>query len=129
MIPIAATIIVTVRAQGRPAHKKYATAAYSPTMTPGVVAPADYQTSAATTPGFMVVLYAAVAYFLWAGRPWARTVTMIVAAIGIIGNLSVVLYYDHTATIAVNVVGLLLALGILILLALPDSKRYFEHST
>lgn len=93
------------------------------------VAPADYKTYAATTPGFMVVLYAAVAYFLWAGRPWARTVTMIVAAIGIIGNLSVVLYYDHTASIVVNVVGLVLALGILILLALPDSKRYFEHST
>src|SRR6478735_8625223 len=59
-------------------------------------APADYQTYAVTTPLFLVVLFAVVAYFLWVGRPWARTVTIVVAALAVIGELSVVFYYDHT---------------------------------
>ena len=92
------------------------------------VAPADYKTYAVTTPGIFVVLYAAVAYYLWAGRPWARIVAMLVAAIGVIGNLSVILYYDHAPTVAVHVVGLVIALGILILLLLPVTKQYFAQS-
>ena len=92
------------------------------------VAPADYKTYAATTPGILIVLFAAVAYFLWAGSPWARTVTIIVAALGVIGDLSVILYYRHTPTVAVHVVGLIIALGILVLLLLPASKQYFARS-
>jgi hypothetical protein len=69
-----------------------------------------------------------VAYFLWAGSPWARTVTILVAALGVIGDLSVILYYRHTPTVAVHVVGLVIALGILVLLLLPASKQYFERS-
>ena len=92
------------------------------------VAPADYKTYAATTPGILIVLFAAVAYFLWAGRPWARTVAILVAAIGVIGDLSVILYYRDTPSVAVHVVGLLIALGILVLLLLPASKQYFERS-
>jgi hypothetical protein len=43
--------------------------------------------------------------------------------------LSVVLYYDHTATVTVNIVGLVLALAILVLLLLPASRRYFRQPT
>ena len=72
------------------------------------LAPADYKTYAVTTPIFVILAYGALAYFLWTGRPWARTVTMVIAALAVVGNLSVVLYYDHTATVAVNIVGLVL---------------------
>jgi len=89
-------------------------------------APADYRTYAVTTPAFLVVLYAAVAYYLWAGRPWARAVTMVVTALAVIGDLSVVLYYDHTATVTANVIGLIIAAAILILLLLPTSKHCFR---
>jgi len=41
--------------------------------------------------------------------------------------LSVVLYYDHTTTVAVNIVGLVVALAILVLLLLPTSKQYFKR--
>src|SRR5664280_716868 len=41
------------------------------------LAPADYKTYAVTTPVFLVVLYGAVAFYLWVGRPWARVVTML----------------------------------------------------
>ena len=92
------------------------------------LAPADYKTYAVTTPVFLVVLFAAVAYYLWAGRPWARAVTMVVAALAVIGDLSVVLYYDDTATVTVNIVGLLLAAAILVLLLLPTSKHYFHRT-
>jgi hypothetical protein len=91
-------------------------------------APADHQTYAVTTPLFLVVLFAAVAYYLWVGRPWARTVTLVVAALAVIGELSVVLYYDHTATVIANIVGLVLAAAILLLLLLPASRRYFQQS-
>ena len=93
------------------------------------LAPADYKTYAVTTPVFLVVLYGAVAFFLWAGRPWARVVTMLIAALAVIGDLSVVLYYDHTATVTVNIVGLVLALAILVLLVLPASRRYYQQPT
>lgn len=92
------------------------------------LAPADYRTYAATTPAFLVILYAAVAYYLWAGRSWARTLALVIAALGLIGNLSVILYYDHTATVAVNVVGLVIALGIVVLLLLPASREFFSRS-
>jgi len=91
-------------------------------------APADYQTYAVTTPLFLVVLFAVVAYFLWVGRPWARAVTIVVAALAVIGELSVVLYYDHTATVIANVVGLVLAAAILVLLLLPASRQYLHQS-
>jgi len=48
---------------------------------------------------------------------------------GLIGDLSVVLYYDSTATVIMNVVGLILAAGILVLLLLPSSSRYFRSTT
>src|SRR6478752_538007 len=76
------------------------------------LAPADYKTYAVTTPVFLVVLYGAVAFYLWVGRPWARTVTMVIAALAVIGNLSVVLYYDHTTTVAMNIVGLVLSVAL-----------------
>jgi len=41
------------------------------------LAPADYKTYAVTTPVFLVVLYGAVAFYLWVGRPWAGVVTML----------------------------------------------------
>jgi len=47
----------------------------------------------------------------------------------VIGDLSVVLYYDHTATVTVNIVGLVVALAILVLLLLPTSRRYFQQPT
>ena len=93
------------------------------------LAPADYKTYAVTTPVFLVVLYGAVAYYLWAGRSWARAVTMLIAALAVIGDLSVVLYYDHTTTVTVNIVGLLLALAVLLLLLLPTSRRYYQRPT
>lgn len=40
-----------------------------------------------------------------------------------------VLYYDHTASVTVNIVGLVLALAILVLLVLPTSRRYFQRLT
>jgi peptidoglycan/LPS O-acetylase OafA/YrhL len=93
------------------------------------LAPADYRTYATTTPAFLLVLYAAVAYYLWAGRPWARTLALVIAILGLIGNLSVILYYDHTATVAANVVGLIIAIGIVVLLLTPASRTYFSRST
>ena len=92
------------------------------------LAPADYKTYAVTTPVFLVVLFAAVAYYLWVGRPWARAVTTVVAALAVIGDLSVVLYYHDTATVTANIVGLLLAAAILVLLLLPTSRRYFHRT-
>ena len=92
------------------------------------LAPADYKTYAVTTPVFLVVAYGAVAFYLWIGRSWARTVTMVIAALSLVGNLSVVLYYDHTATIAVNIVGLVLSIALLVLLLLPTSKQYFRRA-
>lgn len=88
------------------------------------LAPADYKTYAATTPGILIVLYAVVAYFLWAGSRWARTLTLVIAALGAIGNLSVILYYDHTATVTMNIVGLVIAVAIIALLLAPASKAY-----
>jgi peptidoglycan/LPS O-acetylase OafA/YrhL len=92
-------------------------------------APADYKTYAVTTPLFLVLLFAAAAYYLWVGRRWARAVTIVIASLAIIGDLSVVLYYDSTATVIMNVVGLILAAGILVLLLLPSSSRYFRSTT
>ena len=91
------------------------------------LAPADYKTYAVTTPVFLIVGYGVVAYFLWAGRRWARVLAMIVAALAVIGNLSVVLYYNHTTTVAVNIVGLVLGLAILVLLLLPVSRAYYQR--
>lgn len=92
------------------------------------VAPADYKTYAVTTPVFLVVLYSAVAYYLWAGRGWARWVAMVVAMLAVIGDLSVVLYYDHTTTVTMNIIGLVLALAVLVLLALPASRDFYQRS-
>lgn len=91
------------------------------------LAPANYKTYAVTTPVFLILGYGAVAYFLWAGRPWARALAILVAALATIGNLSVVLYYDHTTTVTVNIVGLVLALAILVLLLLPTSRAYHRR--
>jgi cbb3-type cytochrome oxidase subunit 3 len=92
------------------------------------LAPADYKTYAVTTPVLLVVLYGIVAFCLWAGRRWARTVTIVIAALSAVGNLSVVLYYDHTTTVTVNVVGLVLSVALLVLLLLPTSKQYFQRA-
>ena len=98
----------------------------------GIIAyakPADYQTYAATAPLFLLVLYAVAAYYLWAGRPWARLLTLVVVLIGVIGNLSVVLYYHDTIILAMNVVGLVIAVGIVALLLAPASRAYYSRST
>lgn len=98
----------------------------------GIIAytkPADYQGYAVTAPLFLVVLYAVAAYYLWAGRQWARILTLVVALIGVIGNLSVVLYYDDTTTVAANVVGLVIAAAIVVLLLAPASRSYYSRST
>src|SRR6476469_4896788 len=92
------------------------------------LAPADYKTYAVTTPVVLVVLYGAVAFYLWAGRPWARAVTLVIAALAVVGDLSVVLYYDHTTTVAVNVIGLVISIAILVLLLLPTSKHFCHQS-
>ena len=88
--------------------------------------PADYQTYAVTAPLFLLVLYAVAAYYLWAGREWARILTLVVALIGVIGNLSVVLYYDDTTTVTANVIGLVIAVGIVLLLLAPASRAYYS---
>ncbi len=88
--------------------------------------PADYQTYAVTAPLFLLVLYAVAAYYLWAGREWARILTLVVALIGVIGNLSVVLYYDDKTTVAANVVGLVIAAAIVVLLFAPASRAYYS---
>ena|GEM_PF-2768847 len=56
-----------------------------------------------------------MAFYLWAGRPWARVATMLIVALAVIGDLSVVLYYDHTSTVTVNIVGLILAVTVAII--------------
>ena len=53
--------------------------------------------------------------------------TLVIAALAAIGDLSVVLYYDHTATVAVNIVVLVLLLPFGALL-LPSSKQYFQRA-
>jgi peptidoglycan/LPS O-acetylase OafA/YrhL len=93
------------------------------------LAPADYKTYAATTPVFLIVGYGAVAFYLWIGRSWARVVTMLIAVLAIIGDLSVVLYYDHTTTVTVNIIGLVLALAVLVLLLLPASRHYYRRQS
>ncbi len=90
--------------------------------------PADYQTYAVTAPLFLLVLYGVAAYYLWARRQWARILTLVVAAIGVIGNLSVVLYYDDTSTVAMNAVGLVIAAAIIVLLLAPASRAYYSKS-
>lgn len=91
--------------------------------------PADYQTLAVTSPLFLLLLFAVAAYYLWAGRSWARLLTLVVALLGVIGNLSVVLYYDDTTTVAANVVGLVIAAAIVLLLLAPASRAYYSGST
>ena len=54
------------------------------------LAPADYRTLVTTTPAFLMLGYAVVAYFLWVGRGWARILALTVAGLGTVGNLSVV---------------------------------------
>ncbi len=89
--------------------------------------PADYQTLVVTTPLFLLVLYGVAAYYLWAGHRWARILTLVVALIGVIGNLSVALYYDDTATVTVNVIGLVIDVIIVLLLLAPASARYYSN--
>jgi peptidoglycan/LPS O-acetylase OafA/YrhL len=89
--------------------------------------PAEYQTYVVTAPLFLLVLYAVAAYYLWAGRRWARELTLVVALIGVVGNLSVVLYYDDTATVTMNVVGLVIAALIVVLLLAPASRAYYSN--
>lgn len=91
-------------------------------------APADYKTYAATTPAILLVLYAVTAYYLYRGHPWARTVALLVSILGIIGNLSVTLYYDHQATVLANIIGLIIAVLIVGLLMAPASVRYFHRA-
>ncbi len=88
--------------------------------------PADYQAYVVTAPLFLLVLYGVAAYYLWAGRRWARELTLVVALIGVIGNLTVVLYYDDTATVTMNIVGLVVAALIVVLLLAPASKAYYS---
>ena len=92
------------------------------------LAPADYRTLAATTPAFLMLGYAVVAYYLWVGRGWARILALMVAVLGAVGNLSVVLYYDHTATVAMNWIGLVIAVVIIILLLTRSSRLYFGRA-
>jgi hypothetical protein len=80
-----------------------------------------------------VLLYAAVGDCGWRAAETAvqhATVTILIAALAVIGDLSVVLYYDHATTVTVNIVGLVLALAVLLLLLLlPTSRRYFQRPT
>ena len=50
-----------------------------------------------------------------------------VALIGVIGNLTVALYYDDTATVTVNVIGLVIDVIIVVLLLAPASGRYYSN--
>lgn len=93
------------------------------------LAPMDDRTLAATTPAVLIVGYAVVAYYLWVGHAWARIVALAIAAVGAIGNLLVVLYYDHTATIAMNIVGLVISAAIVVLLMTSASRQYFGRAT
>ena len=87
-------------------------------------APMDAKTAAVTAPAVLILGYAAVAYYLWVGHRWARTIAVVVAVAGVLGNLSVILYYDHQASVVANVIGLVLAGLILGLLLAPASARY-----
>jgi len=92
------------------------------------LAPADYRTLAATTPVVLKLGYAVVAFYLWVGHAWARILALAIAALGAIGNLSVLLYYDHTATVAMNAVGLVISVAILVLLMTGASRQYFGRA-
>jgi hypothetical protein len=88
----------------------------------------DGKPFAVTVPAFLIVLYALVAYYLLVGKNWARVLTMTVAALGLIGHLSVAFYYGHATTMTVHIVAAIIALVVLILLALPASRDYFHHA-
>ncbi len=90
-------------------------------------ATADGKPFAVTVPVFLIVLYAIAAFYLWAGRNWARILTMTFAVLGLIGHLSVAFYYGHGPTITLHVVAAVIALGVLVLLAMPASRAYYHH--
>ncbi len=92
------------------------------------LATVDGKPFAVTVPVFLIVLYAIAAFYLWAGRNWARILTMTIAALGLIGHVSVAFYYGHGTTITLHVVAAVIALGVLVLLALPASREYYHHA-
>ncbi|WP_420121638.1 hypothetical protein [Nakamurella sp.] len=94
-----------------------------------VAAPQDDRTVAVTAPAVLILGYAVTAGYLWAGHRWARLVALAVAVIGVVGNLSVILYDDHGTTVVANSIGLVLAVLLLGLLVAPPTVRYFGAVT
>jgi hypothetical protein len=90
------------------------------------LATVDGKPFAVTLPVFLIVFYAIAAYYLWMGRNWARVLTMTVAVLGLIGHVSVALYYGHATTITLHLVAGAIALGLLVLLSLPASRTYYH---
>jgi hypothetical protein len=71
-----------------------------------------------------LVLYVLLAIQVARGRNWARIVTWVISALGVIGLLSV-LGESSAASKIIGVFSGLLAIGIIILLALAPSNEYF----
>ena len=71
-----------------------------------------------------LVLYVLLAVQVARGRNWARIVTWIVSALGVLGLLSV-FGESSGGTKIVSVISGLLAVGIIVLLALAPSNQYF----
>ena len=77
--------------------------------------------------GIVVLLfYAFLALQVWRGVSWARIVTWVIAGLGILGALLSLDQPDTTASRVLGSISGLLDVAVVVLLALPESNRYFR---
>jgi hypothetical protein len=88
--------------------------------------------NAALVLGIAIAVIIAVLYVLLAiqvrnGKNWARIVTLVLAAFGLLSFPAVLAQIHTSLTILAGALGALLNLGILVLLLLPPSNAYFRR--
>jgi H+/Cl- antiporter ClcA len=92
----------------------------------------DQVLNAALVLGIAIAVIIAVLYVLLAiqvrnGKNWARIVTLVLAAFGLLSFPAVLAQIHTSLTILAGALGALLNLGILVLLLLPPSNAYFRR--
>jgi hypothetical protein len=75
----------------------------------------------------IAVLYVVLAIQIRNGKNWARIVTLVFAAFGLMSFPAVLAQIHTSLTLLVGALGALLNLGILVLLLLPPSNAYFRR--
>jgi hypothetical protein len=73
-----------------------------------------------------LVLYALLAWQVGRGKSWARITTWVLAGLGVVSGLAGMAQPEPTASRVLGVVGLVIDVVVIVLLARPDSNRYFK---